>query len=340
MLIQKMGLKKGIQLLTVVGMMMAGICLALVNVISVQSQTTTEVDALAWSPNGDRVAVGYQDGSVRIWDADTAQLIHTFHEHTDYVNSIAWNPQGTRLITGSDDWTARIWDVETYVEQSLKILDGFQTLVTAVAWSPNNSKIIVYTFGSRSEYFYDTQDYNLISSHYDGTIAGLVWSPDGSQVALETVGGYAGTVDADSWDFLNTFFNDEVDGGAHYGIYTLAWGQSTYRLAGGTYGGGVVIWDSATADTLMTMRANESQEIGWGTSTVHALRFSENDTRLSGISGDGTFRVWDTLTGQTLGSVQLDEAPIYAAEWSPDGTQIAYGGEGETIQIIPTPSIR
>src|SRR5690606_29600717 len=78
------------------------------------AQTYNSVASIAWSPNGDRVAVGYQDGKIHIFDAATNTLIYTFSQHSDVVNSLAWSPDGKRLISGSDDFSARIWDVAAY----------------------------------------------------------------------------------------------------------------------------------------------------------------------------------------------------------------------------------
>jgi WD40 repeat protein len=72
------------------------------------------------------------------------------------------------------------------------------------------------------------------------------------------------------------------------------------------------------------------------TSTIQSIVFSSDGTRLTSVSADGTLRTWNADAGQVVDTSQLAGAPIYAAEFSPDGTRLAYGGESGTLEIIAT----
>jgi len=68
------------------------------------------VNSVAFSPEGDRVATGNGDATVRLFNAGTGEPIgHPFHGHHRGVNSVSFSPDGGRLVSGSDDATARIW---------------------------------------------------------------------------------------------------------------------------------------------------------------------------------------------------------------------------------------
>ncbi|MDW8300678.1 MAG: protein kinase, partial [Anaerolineae bacterium] len=55
---------------------------------------TGVVISAEWSPDGQIVASGSYDRTVRLWDAQTGQLLRTLEGHTRPVNSVAWSPDG------------------------------------------------------------------------------------------------------------------------------------------------------------------------------------------------------------------------------------------------------
>jgi U3 small nucleolar RNA-associated protein 12 len=70
-----------------------------------------EVSCILRSPQGDSFAVGYADGSIRLWNAATASVVTTFNGHKKMVTALAFDEQGTRLASGSQDTDLIIWDV-------------------------------------------------------------------------------------------------------------------------------------------------------------------------------------------------------------------------------------
>jgi len=67
---------------------------------------------LAWSPDGDRLAVAEDNGIIRIWDTVSRQEVHTLHGHSGPVG-LTWNPRfGERLVSGATE-EIKIWDTAT-----------------------------------------------------------------------------------------------------------------------------------------------------------------------------------------------------------------------------------
>jgi WD40 repeat protein/serine/threonine protein kinase len=69
--------------------------------------------ALAVSPDGRRLASGWADGVLRIWDLSTGRELAALPGHSGRMTSLDWSPDGQRVISGSMDFTARIWEVES-----------------------------------------------------------------------------------------------------------------------------------------------------------------------------------------------------------------------------------
>jgi eukaryotic-like serine/threonine-protein kinase len=66
-----------------------------------------QVDAVAWSPDGRRIASGSYD--VQVWDAATGGNIFTYRGHSYAVDAVAWSPDGKRIASGSFDHTVQVW---------------------------------------------------------------------------------------------------------------------------------------------------------------------------------------------------------------------------------------
>jgi WD40 repeat protein len=71
------------------------------------------IQALAYSPNGARLAVAGEGGAISIWDVASRKRIGTLTGHTDMVYALAWSVDGSYLASASGDRTAILWDAAT-----------------------------------------------------------------------------------------------------------------------------------------------------------------------------------------------------------------------------------
>ncbi|XP_063954269.1 chromatin assembly factor 1 subunit B-like [Lytechinus pictus] len=118
------------------------------------SRHTKAVNVVRFSPDGDILASGADDGLVILWklqevgnvapvfgkeDEDckeTWATTKTLRGHLEDVYDISWSSNGSRMISGSVDNSAIIWDIQK--GEKLFLLKDHRSFVQGVAWDPKD----------------------------------------------------------------------------------------------------------------------------------------------------------------------------------------------------------
>ena len=75
--------------------------------------------SLAFSPDGKRLAAGFNDRVARIFDTATGDELLQLRRHTGTVTSLAWSPDGRFLATGGYDQHVYVWDSQVPLQRLL-----------------------------------------------------------------------------------------------------------------------------------------------------------------------------------------------------------------------------
>ena len=101
-----------------------------------------DVNAVRWSPNGDRLAcvMDHLDTSIYIWERqDGGWLPLVLEGHESGVFAVAFDPSGSRLATVAEDSTARIWDIASGSQLHVLRHPGDPE---ALDWSPDGKFVV------------------------------------------------------------------------------------------------------------------------------------------------------------------------------------------------------
>jgi U3 small nucleolar RNA-associated protein 12 len=76
-----------------------------------ETGNTEQVTCICQSPQSQFFAVGYADGSIRLWNASTESVVTAFNGHKKAITALAFDDAGVRLASGSQDTDLILWDV-------------------------------------------------------------------------------------------------------------------------------------------------------------------------------------------------------------------------------------
>jgi WD40 repeat protein len=139
---------------------------------------------VVFSPDGQLVASGSSDRTVRLWDTRTGEAHDTF-QGSDRVNTVAFSPDGQLVASGSDDKTVRLWDVRT--GKARGTLQGHSNCVNTVVFSPDG-QLVASGSGDKTVRLWDVRTGEACGtlqghSGHSGSVKIVIFSPDGQLVA-------------------------------------------------------------------------------------------------------------------------------------------------------------
>ena len=134
-----------------------------------------------FSRRGD-MAIGHDDGSVTLWNAELGWVQTNFPAHRRAVTGVAFTPDGRTLATGGVEGMAKLWNLAT--QREIVTLKGHLQSVHALDVSPDGSRLATGSGGAESVKLWDIHTHQeLITLAADGSmILFLVFSPDGNKI--------------------------------------------------------------------------------------------------------------------------------------------------------------
>jgi WD40 repeat protein len=292
-------------------------------------QTSESVNAVAFSPDGDRLASASEDMTARIWKISSGEQLQTI-THDGFVQVVAFSPDGGWLAT-STGGTTQLWDTDTGEElhilpstlgppltvsptgddkrwrppTTLDIAQAYTGDVWSVAFGPDGHWLATCTSDGTTR-IWDTGSGKPRQTHTrDVSPVHVAFSPDARWLATTS---FDATLiwETSSDEQLQTITHDVL-------VRVVAFSPDGHWLATCTLDATTWIWDTNNGEQLHTL----THEHG-----VEAVAFSPDGRWLATSSVHAT-RIWETSSGKQLHALAHDNLGVRAVAFSPDARLLA-----------------
>ena len=275
-----------------------------------------EVRAVAFCPEGRRLATASEDRTARLWDVSTGSPLSRPLKHGGPIHSIAFAPDGASMATAGEEGIILRWDGVT--GETIGPPFHFGGPVADLTFSPDGSRIIATGAGGFSFFDVEAGRKSHGADRPASRILAIASSQDGSVLAIASEDGGVRLVEGP----------DALESGGCISpespVSGLAFDPSGRRLLIVCLDGTCRLWEMST----------RMAEVAVGHRTrVNCVGFRPDGDAFATACEDGTARLWETATGRPIGEPLAHLEPMTALAFRPDGSIVATGSTDGTARL-------
>ncbi|MBN9393016.1 MAG: NACHT domain-containing protein [Chloroflexi bacterium] len=265
--------------------------------------------SLAYSPDGQTLATGYFNGSIKLWQVGKvfgSQLLE-FQAHDKLVGTMAFSPDGKVLASGSMDGSIRLWEPQSGF--CMATLQKNTQTIYSIAFS-SDSNWLVSGGSDQQIHVWEVATGHLVASlpAGQGWILSVALSRDGRFLAT---GGFDGTIKL--WDFSNPQTELKPLGtllGHIQPLLSIVFSSDSKLLASGGTDEAIRIWsvDQQTCQNILK----------WNTGVSTVVAFSPDGKLIAGGDSKGYIRVAPVNNPAIYKSVSTKNGAIVKMAFNPD----------------------
>ena len=304
--------------------------------VTVLKGHTEAISSIAFSPDGQTLASGSLDDTIRLWDVNTGKHLRTLAEHWDNVTSVAFSPDGQTLASGSEDRTIKLWDANT--GNLRRTFKGHTHAVSSIAFSPDEQTLVSGSHDRTIKLWgtYSGRVRHTFQGHED-IILSVAFSPSGRTLASGSEDQTVRLWHTQSGALLSTFI------GHASRVNSVAFSFEGKVLASGSLDGTVRVWDARIAGPLHTFKgeAKEIRSVVFRPAEQilveeeeeeHIVILPDEETFASGNTYR-TGQLWNAKMGGLLTILEGHRNTVQSVAFDPKGEMLATGGHDNTIRV-------
>jgi WD40 repeat protein len=309
--------------------------------------------SIVFTPSGDRFATASADGTIRIWDTETFDLLEQLEGHSGWVMSLDFSPNGGAIVSGDLEGSIKTWSVSGWSETAA--FDGHSELISDLTFSPDGSEIVSASF-DRKVLFWNVQEGTktkefVFEAKY---VNAIDIDPSGNLLVVALYGDSPKDIRSDLVDLRSGKVIDSIYGHIPFSIaFSTRVPNGPGReiadglLESGDFSGGVtdiqfihdgrdvvtvgddgylIVANAMNGDIILRIEAHNLQ--------ISKLAISPDETMVATAAGGEVVRIHDLNDGQLLFEFGDHPVVVKALAFSPDGTSLFSGSHDGRVRVL------
>lgn len=266
---------------------------------------TAAVLAVDFSPDGQLIATGSVDGTIKLWQRNGTSIA-TLKGHKSVIRAVRFSPDNQIIVSAGDDKTIRFWRRDGTL---LKTIASQTAGIWNLKFNQTGTSFVVCGAGSTIEIW--SRQGQLLKRIEAETLGvrDVALSPDGKTIAAGFANNLIKLWHADG-RLKKTLPGHEAS------VQAITFSPDGKFLVSGGVDGIIKIWHT-TGKLINTIIAHDA--------TIWQLTFSHNGKMFASASFDKTVKIWNS-NGTLITHLQGHDAAVWGVTFSPDGETIATAG--------------
>jgi WD40 repeat protein len=275
------------------------------------------IDAVAFSPDGERIATGSDDRAVKLWDR-RGRLLWTAAIHPRWAQVVAFSPDGKRLLAGGGDGDAVVSVFDVATGRTALELSGHTDYVASARFSPAGDRIFTGSLDGTARMWDAASGRSLrVFAGHERNV-GIAALADGGRRVVTS--GQDGTVRL--WE-SETGVPLAVVAAHAVGMKAIEASPSGDAIVTCGMDGHVKLWRPRLDPMAATLSGHQG--------AVTSARFDAGGGRVVTCSDDGTIGLWDAASGERRDTRRVARSMRYCrAALAPDGRRVAVSSQTDS----------